>query len=89
MLFDDERAEDIGEGFSVIQSDSLFKFGTDAVLLAEFAKVKKGGSVLDFCTGSGIVPLLMYKNKKAEDFEALEISEKAAGLSFTALIMRI
>lgn len=81
LLFDDERAEDIGEGFSVIQSDSLFKFGTDAVLLAEFAKVKKGGSVLDFCTGSGIVPLLMYKNKKAEDFEALEISEKAASMA--------
>ncbi len=81
MLFDDERAEDIGGGFSVIQSDSLFKFGTDAVLLSNFAKVKKGGSVLDFCTGSGIVPLLMYKDKKAEDFEALEISEKAASMA--------
>lgn len=81
LLYDDEHTEDIGGNLKVIQSDSLFKFGTDAVLLADFAKVKKGGEVLDFCTGSGIVPLLMYKNKKAESFEALEISERSASMA--------
>lgn len=81
LLYEDERAEDVGGGFSVIQSDALFKFGTDAVLLADFARVKKGGTVLDFCTGTGIIPLLMYKNGKAQDFCALEISEKAASMA--------
>lgn len=82
MLYSDERAEELGlGGLKVIQSDSLFKFGTDAVLLADFAKVKKGGTVLDFCTGSGIVPLLMYGKNKATDFEALEISEKSADMA--------
>lgn len=81
MLYNDEHVEDIGSSLKVIQSDSLFKFGTDAVLLADFARVKPGGRVLDFCTGSGIVPLLMYKAKKAESFEALEISEKASSMA--------
>lgn len=81
MLYNDEHVEDIGSSLKVIQSDSLFKFGTDAVLLADFARVRSGGCVLDFCTGSGIVPLLMYKAKKAESFEALEISEKATSMA--------
>lgn len=82
MLYSDEQVHELGlGGLKVIQSDSLFKFGTDAVLLADFAKVKKGGAVLDFCTGSGIVPLLMYGKNKASFFEALEISEKCADMA--------
>ncbi len=81
MLYEDECTEDIGGGFFVIQSKKLFKFGTDAVLLSDFARVKKGGAVLDFCTGSGIIPLLMYKSGKAESFDALEISEKSADMA--------
>lgn len=81
MLLKDETIENIGEGIKLIQSESLFKFGTDATLLASFAKVKKGGNVLDLCTGSGVIPLLMYEKNKDCKFYALEITEKASDMA--------
>ncbi|MDP4134120.1 MAG: tRNA1(Val) (adenine(37)-N6)-methyltransferase [Bacillota bacterium] len=78
----DETIELLGiDNLKLIQSRSLFKYGTDAVLLSSFAKVKKGGSVLDLCTGTGIIPLLIYANNKTCSFDALEISEKAADMA--------
>lgn len=50
--------EDLGiNGFKVYQDDELYKFTSDSVLLAKFAKAKKGDTVADFCSGSGIVGL--------------------------------
>ncbi len=81
MLLKDETIENIGEGIKLIQSESLFKFGTDATLLSSFAKVKKGGTVLDLCTGSGVIPLLMYEKNKESKFYALEITDKASDMA--------
>ena len=81
MLKEDEVIDMIDDEIKIIQSNSLFKYGTDAVLLSEFANVKKGGNVLDFCTGSGIIPLLLYKRFPDSLFEALEISEKSSDMA--------
>ncbi len=48
----------------IIQDNTGFKYGTDAVLLSKFANVRKGARVLDFCTGSGIIPLLLWGLKE-------------------------
>ena len=34
------------------------RFGTDAVLLADFASPKRIDTAVDLCTGGGIIPLL-------------------------------
>lgn len=82
MLSEHEKIEELGVGnLKLIQSDKLFKYGTDAVLLSEFANVKKGGEILDFCTGSGIIPLLMSQRFPESSFEALEISEVTASMA--------
>ena len=47
------------DDLKIIQDNTGFKYGTDAVLLSKFANVKKGARVLDLCTGSGIIPLLL------------------------------
>ena len=53
--------EDLGvSGLKIIQSDSLYKFTSDAVLLSRFARVQKGDVVADLCSGSGIVGLHLY-----------------------------
>lgn len=82
MLYEDETIEELGiEGLKLIQSRELFKYGTDAVLLSRFATLKPGGEVLDMCTGSGIIPLLMYAENKSSSFSALEISKKSADMA--------
>ena len=40
------------------------RFGTDAFLLASFARPRAGGRVCDLCSGCGIVPLLWFRDPK-------------------------
>ena len=47
-----ERLDDLQNGYWMIQNPSLFCYGIDAVLLASYAKVKRGERAMDFCTGS-------------------------------------
>ena len=82
LLKDNETLEDLGlDGLKLIQSDQFFKFGTDAVLLADFAKVKPTGCAIDLCTGSGIVPLLLSARFPLLTIEALELSEDMADMA--------
>ena len=39
-------------------------FGTDAVILSDFAKIKPRDKALDMGTGCGIIPLLWLRNEK-------------------------
>ena len=53
------------------------RFGTDAFLLADFAAPKHKDLVCDFCTGSGIIALLMYRNFQPAHIDAVEIQDIA------------
>lgn len=59
----------------VLQNKSQFCFGIDAVLLSDFARVKKGSAVFDLGCGNGIIPLLMSRTTQASHFTALEIQK--------------
>ena len=77
-----ERVDELGRnGYRIIQNPDRFCFGMDAVLLSDFAKVKEGDKVLDFCTGTGIIPILMEAKTKAAHFTALEIQEDSAQMA--------
>lgn len=77
-----ERIDELGRnGYRIIQNPDRFCFGMDAVLLSDFAKVKEGDKVLDFCTGTGIIPILMEAKTKASYFTALEIQEDSAEMA--------
>ena len=60
------RTDDTGIGtLKLIQDPDEFCYGTDAVLLAKFAKLKEGLRVADLCTGNGAVAFMadaMYKS---------------------------
>lgn len=45
------------EGLKIIQNRNHFMFGIDAVLLADFSKVKRGNLIFDFGCGNGIIAL--------------------------------
>lgn len=77
-----ERLDDLQvNGYEIIQHPGKFCFGIDAVLLSNFARVKKGERVLDLGTGTGIIPILLTAKTEGEDFVGLEIQEESADMA--------
>lgn len=75
-IYEDESIDDLQlEGLRLIQKDNTFRFGIDAVLLSDFANIKRNHAVVDLCTGTGIVPLLIYGKYKAKKIIGIEIQE--------------
>lgn len=60
------------KGLELWQYPSLYCFTSDAVLLANLAKVKKGDVVADFGTGSGVIAVLIAAKTNAGKIYALE-----------------
>lgn len=74
VLKDKERIDDLHrKGYKIIQNPDKFCFGIDAVLLSGFAKAKRDETVLDLCSGNGIVPILMEAKTDCDQFLAVEI----------------
>ncbi|MGN0594348.1 MAG: methyltransferase, partial [Hominimerdicola sp.] len=61
MNYTDFTFEKLSDKIQICIS-SEHRFGTDAFLLADFAKPRHKDLVCDFCTGSGIIALLMERN---------------------------
>ena len=56
-------------------------FGTDALLLANFAEPKKKDSFIDLGTGCGIIPFVMLRDEKVQKAIGVDISEEAVSLA--------
>ena len=77
FIKEDETLDDLQlKGIHVIQKKDAFRFGVDAVLLANFAKVKKSHKVIDFCTGTGIIPFIIAGKTECNDIKGIEIQEE-------------
>ena len=77
-----ERLDDLQcNGLYLIQDPDKFCFGIDAVLLSNFVKVKKNGHVVDLCTGSGIVPILLSAKTGAKKITGIEIQSDIADMA--------
>ncbi len=82
MVYDYEKVEDLGiDNLKVIQNKDGFCFGSDAVLLSRFVKLKKGAKVLDLCTGTGIIPVLVWGLCNPESIDAVEIVPEVASMA--------
>ncbi len=88
MLFENERIDDLHRnGYKIIQNRDGFCFGIDAVLLSGFAKVKKKEKVLDMCTGTGIIPILLEAKTAGEHFCGIEIQEQVADMARRSVVL--
>ena len=77
-----ERVDDLQRnGLHIIQRETGFRFGTDAVLLADFAGVKKGEHAADVGTGTGVLPLLLSARAQDTTFDAFEIQPDVADMA--------
>lgn len=69
------------DGFHLWQDDRLFCFSVDAVLLADFATVRRGDKVCDLCSGNGIIPVLLCANTQAAHIDGVELLEQSWDLA--------
>jgi len=75
-LLSDEAIDDLQlDNLYLIQKKQGFRFGIDAVLLSNFANIKNKHRVVDLCTGTGIVPFLIYGKYKPKEVIGIEIQE--------------
>lgn len=68
--------ENLGKGYEIFIS-AEHRFGTDAFLLADFSRPRQKDLVCDFCSGCGIVALLMHRNFRPAHIDAVEIQPEA------------
>lgn len=82
-----EVIEDIGiNGLKIIQDDSLYRFTSDAVILTKFASARRGDTVADFCSGSGIVGVHFYAlNPDIKSVDLIEIQKELADISLKSV----
>ena len=79
LLLPGERVDDLQwKNLRVIQSPDAFRFGMDAVLLADFAQVRPRSRVCDLGTGTGILPLLLSGRDPDMLCDAVEIQHPRA-----------
>lgn len=88
VLHGSERIDDLlTHELGIIQSDEVFSFSMDAVLLARFANIpRRGGRILDMCTGNGIIPLLMSTRCEAV-IEGIEIQPRLADMARRSVVL--
>lgn len=76
-LNSDERLDDLlTKNMKIIQSNEVFCFSLDAVLLARFISLPmKRGRIIDLCTGNGVIPLLLSTRTECP-IDAVEIQDR-------------
>lgn len=77
---DNELLDDLQNGYYIIQRSDGFKFGIDAVLLADFAKCRAKRAI-DLCTGTGIIPILLAAKTKIAHIDGVEIQPEFAEMA--------
>ncbi|MCD8019526.1 MAG: tRNA1(Val) (adenine(37)-N6)-methyltransferase [Clostridiales bacterium] len=87
-LYPNERIDDLQiKGYKIIQNREKFCFGMDAVLLSNYAKVKKGSRVIDLCSGTGIVPILLEAKYGLDHIAGLEYQKDCVDMAIRSIRM--
>jgi len=86
LLIGDERLDYLlAENLRIIQSPSVFSFSLDAVLLARFAYLPiQKGSIIDLCTGNGVIPLILSTRTKGM-ITGVEIQERLYNMAIRSV----
>jgi len=82
-LKSNEKIEDLEcNGLKIIQSNNGFKFGTDAVILADFAKKHVDNkNVLDIGTGTGIISILLAGKTNVKKIVGVDIQKDVCDMA--------
>ena len=81
-----DRIDDLCRGgLRIIQNSSAPCFSVDAVLLSDFALIKKNERIIDLGTGTGIIPLLLYAKQQSSTIFGLELMPEMADLAIRSI----
>src|SRR5574344_1031791 len=87
-LDDNERIDDLQyKGLKIIQNKKLYCFSSDAVLLCNFVKAKKGDTIIDLCSGSGVVGILAQAKTGANNLVLVEKQKALEDMSKKTVIL--
>ena len=75
---ENERIDELGiNELKIIQNKEYFCFGTDSVLLANFIKSeRKSNVILDLCSGSGVIPVIVSAKKNYKKIFGIELQKE-------------
>lgn len=74
-------------GYKIIQEEKRFCFGIDAVLLSDFAKIRRNEKACDLGTGTGIIPFLLVAKNESLKIDALEIQSESADMAKRSVLL--
>jgi tRNA1Val (adenine37-N6)-methyltransferase len=87
-LLDGERIDDLQyNGLKIIQNASQYCFSSDAVLLCNFVKAGKNDSIVDLCSGSGVVGILAQAKTGAKKLVMVEKQPQLADMCARSLVL--
>ena len=78
-----ERLDDIlgYENLKIYQNSDYFSFSLDSIILANYATIRmRDKKIVDFCTGNGVVPIIVSKRTNS-DIVGVEIQDNIAALA--------
>ena len=81
-LYPGERLDDLQTGgLKLIQRPDAFRFGTDSVLLADFASPRRNEAAVDLGCGTGAIALLMAGHQPRMRVDAVELQPDIADMA--------
>ena len=82
ILKDNERLDDLQlNNLFIIQNKNEYCFNSDSVALANFVKAPKNSKVVDLCSGSGVIGILVNAKNNCESVVCVELQEYFADMS--------
>lgn len=88
LIREGERIDDLQlAGLRILQKERSFRFGMDAVLLADFTRLTERERAADFGTGTGIIPLLLAGRGLASHIDAIELQTDMADMAQRSVLL--
>lgn len=86
LLKQDEVLDDLQlDNLQIIQNRKLYCFTSDSVLLANFVEAKKNDLVVEFCSGSGVISILLNAKKHPKQIIGFELDSSLCDMSNRSL----